>query len=61
MHRIMTAVIIAAYISREIREWLVYLQARRKGREHQKDEDAGDISPPTPPFFISFWRNLIMY
>ena len=61
MHRIMTAVIIAAYISREIREWLVYLQARRKEREHQKDEDTGDVSPPTPPFFLLFWRNLIMY
>ena len=61
MHRIMTAVIIAAYISREIREWLVYLQARRKEREHQKDEDTGDVSHPTPPFFLLFWRNLIMY
>ena len=58
----MTAVVIAAYISRELRGWFELFQARRKEREHQKYGDKRDVkSPPTPPIFISFWRNLIMY
>ena len=55
----MTAVVIAAYISRELRGWFELFQARRKEREQQKDGDK--IYVKSPPFFTLFWRNLIAY
>ena len=62
MDRVLTAVVIAAYISREIRGWIVLYQSRRKEIGHRKDEgERGILSPPNPPFFLLFWRNLITY
>ena len=53
MDNIISAVVIAAYISREIRGWFVVYQTWRKEKRNLKDDDSGEIcSPPKSPFFI---------
>ncbi|MBR4285283.1 MAG: hypothetical protein IKT36_04310 [Methanocorpusculum sp.] len=55
MNEIISVVIMATYISRELREWLEIYQAWRKERARQKDGDTEEVySPPSPPISISF-------
>jgi len=53
MEKIISAVVIAAYISREIRGWFVVYQTWRKEKRHCNDGEFGDVhSPPKSPFFL---------